>query len=651
MMPLRIKRFFWPLAALLAAAIACNLPGDSPVSTPDPIPTLRSSAQTAAPAITLPASSGGLLTVCMGQEPASLFLYSDGSAAARNVRQALYDGPYDVVNYQVTPVILEAIPTANAGAAYEPAAVQAGSLVINAAGVPASLADGVRVLPAGCNDAACAVDFSSQAPVQMDQMVVRFKLLSRLKWSDGEPLTADDSVYSYELARAMYPKVRADLIDRTVSYQAVDETTIEWRGIAGYRTSAVASLFFTPLPRHAWGSLALNDLLASDIVNRQPVGWGPYKIDEWTAGDHITLSKNSNYFHSGEGLPAFDRLVFRFITDRNQALSALQAGECDLLDETNHLELQLQALDGLKSSGKANVIITPGIAWEHLDFGVQAIAAPDGGGPSAFFGLKETRQAAAYCIDRQRLANEQFPGQTVTTESYISPSHPLYNPQVRTYAYDYVKGAELLTAAGWLDSDNNPATARLAQGVAGVPDGTAFEVTLYTTADDEKGRAAQIIQEGLAGCGVKVNISAGPVETVFAPGPEGPVFGRNFALAQFGWTSSLEPPCALYTTIEIPGPYPQYSRGWGGANASGYSSADFDRACRQAQGSLPGTPEYQAAHQQAQAIYAEDLPSLPLYLRLRAAVSRPDLCALPADPSSDSMLVSLETLRLGASCP
>jgi peptide/nickel transport system substrate-binding protein len=484
----------------------------------------------------------------------------------------------------------------------------------------------------------------------MDQMVVRFKLRAGLAWSDGQALSADDSVYSYELARAMYPKVFADLMDRTVAYQAVDETTLEWRGVPGYRTSAVSSLFFTPLPRHAWGNLALNDLLASEMVNRQPLGWGAYQIDEWTAGDHITLSKNPHYFRSGEGLPAFDRLVFRFIPDRAQALSALQAGECDLLDETNHLELQLQQLNELQASGKAAVAITPGIAWEHLDFGVQAASAPENGGPAAFFAKKETRQAVAYCLDRQRLVSELFPGQAALAESYISSGHPLFNPQARLYSYDPAKGAELLASAGWADGDNNPATPRTAQGVAGVPDGAAFDVTLYTADDDEKARAAQIIQEGLAGCGIKVTISAGPVETVFGPGPEGPVFGRNFALAQYGWTSSLEPPCMLYTTAEAPGPYPQFPRGWGGANASGYSNPEFDRACRQALTSLPGTPEYQTAHQQAQAIYNEDLPSLPLYLRLKATVTRPDLCVLPADPSSDSLLSSLEILRFGASC-
>ena len=61
-------------------------------------------------------------------------------------------------------------------------------------------------------------------------------------------------------------------------------------------------------------------------------------IDEWTGEDHISLSRNSNYFRSSEGLPYFDRLVFRFVGGAEQALAALLAGECDYLDETTQIQ-------------------------------------------------------------------------------------------------------------------------------------------------------------------------------------------------------------------------------------------------------------------------------------------------------------------------
>lgn len=642
----RTLRSIWPLILFLAVSLACNY---QPVQVTSPPPSQEAPSATQPP--TPSPAVERLLTICMGQEPASLFLYADGSAAARNIRQAIYDGPFDMVNFDYSPVILETKPTQAAGdVLLEPVQVSPGSPVVDVAGRLTNLGEGVQILPAGCNDPACAVAFTGQSPAQMDQMVVRFKLRPGLTWSDNAPLTADDSVYSYEVARALYPRVRADLIDRTQSYQALDEQTVEWRGIPGFRNPSYPASFFTPLPRHTWGDIPAAELSTSETASRTLLGWGPYLIREWTPGDHITLSKNPSYFRGSEGLPAFDQLVFRFVTDRDQALAALLAGECDYLDETNHLETQGAALLELQESDKAAVFFQPAAAWEHADFGIVPFNAPENGGPLPLFQLKETRQAIAQCIDRQRMAAELFFGQSAVPDSYIPAAHPLYNPDARKVTFDPAAGAALLDSLGWKDADGDPATPRAAQGVAGVPDGTALEFPFLTTDEDEKQRAAAILQESLAGCGVKVNISAQPVESLFAPGPEGALFGRNFSLAQFGWVSSLEPACYLYTTPEIPGPYPDYPRGWGGANPSGYSSPDFDRACQQALFTLPEMPEHRTAHFLAQSIFAEDLPVIPLYQRLKLVAARLDFCGIAIDSSTESALWNLESLDYGEGC-
>jgi peptide/nickel transport system substrate-binding protein len=643
----RILRSFWPLIFFIAISLACNY---QPVqTTPAPLPTQAEPAATEVATVDPPADR--LLTICMGQEPASLFLYADSSVAARNIRQAIYDGPFDVVNFDHLPVVLETKPTQAAGQVLlEPVQVQPGSPVVDVTGKLTSLAEGVQILPAGCNDPACAQAFSGTAPAQMDQMLVRFKLRPDLAWSDGAPLTADDSLYSYEVARAFYPHVQAGLIDRTQSYQALDQQTVEWRGVPGYREPGYPSIFFTPLPRHAWGEIPAADLAANETVSRSPLGWGPYVIQEWTAGDHITLSKNPAYFRAGEGLPRFDQLVFRFVPDRQQALAALQAGECDLLDETTHLEVQGAELLELQETGKAAVFIQPAAAWEHADFGISPYNTPENDGPLPLFGSKEVRQAIALCADRQRMAAELFFGQSVVPDSYVPADNPLFNPDVRKYAFDPTAGAVLLDSIGWKDADGDPNTPRTAQGVAGIPDGTVLEVPFLTTDEDEKQRAAAILQESLASCGVKLNISLQPAEALFAPGPQGALFGRNFSLAQFGWAASLEPPCYLYTSQEIPGPYPEFPKGWGGANLSGYSSPDFDRACAQALSTLPEMPEHRLAHFLAQSIFAEDLPVLPLYQRLKLVAARPDLCGIAIDSSTESALWNLESLDYGEGC-
>jgi peptide/nickel transport system substrate-binding protein len=588
-----------------------------------------------------------LLTICLANEPVSLFLYADGSVAARSVRQAIYDGPFDVLDFDHSPVILAQKPGAeNGDAFFETVSVKQGDQIVDANGNLVNLAEGVIYTPSGCRDAACAMPYTGGEIVQIDQFVVRFRLLPGIQWSDGAPLTADDSVYSFEITQELYPRLRPDLIARTASYQALDESTLEWRGVPGYRRADYATYFFSPLPRHAWGQLSLDELLTADITNRTPMGWGPYVIDEWTSGDHISLSRNPNYFRSVEGLPGFDKLVFRFIGGRDQALDALLAGECDYLDESFALETEQARMLELRDAGKIALAVETGTSWEQLAFGIVSLDSTQ----PPLFQTVEMRQAFAQCVNRERLVQDLFLGQSFVPDTYVHPAHPLANPDVRRYAFDPAAAATLLERLGWLDEDGNPATPRLATGVSGVPDGTPLALALLTTDEPHKQQAAQILRESLAECGIALEVNAMPWETLLASGPEGLIFGRRFTLAQYGWISALYPPCPLYTTAEIPGPYPAYPKGWGGANASGYSNPDYDRACLDALAAMPETPEYRASHHQAQQIYAEQIPSVPLYVHLKMIATRPDMCGLQTDPSADSALWNLENLNYGEAC-
>jgi peptide/nickel transport system substrate-binding protein len=589
----------------------------------------------------------------MGQEPESLFIYKDGSTAARSIRQAIYDGPFDQLDYQNVPVILERVPSLeNQAIRIEPVVAVSGDLIVDASGALINLAEGVEFFPSGCRGADCLQTYSGQGEVQVDQMVVQFNLRPDIYWSDGNQLTMDDSVFSYEIARSLYPRVRPELLAHTISYQAVDALTLEWRGLPGYLDSGAAGFFLTPLPRHAWSFLPVEDLMTSDIANRMPLGWGPYVIEEWVAGDHISLNRNPGYFRSGEGLPKFDHLVYRFMGDSQQALAALQAGECDYIDESAHIETVRDQVLALQQSGNLVSATTNATAWEHLDFGIQAYQDPASSValPVPWFGLKETRQAVAQCIDRQAIIDALSPGGTQIPDSYIPPDHPLYTSDVETYRYDPQAAANLLESIGWVDEDGNPDTPRIGRGIAGIPDGTPFRPTLMIADDPEKQQLAELLSVSLARCGIQLDVQTGSWEELFAPGPDGPVFGRRFDLAQFGWSSSIEPPCFLYTSTEIPGPYPQFPKGWGGANASGYTNPEFDRACGLSRQTLPETSEYRQANSQAQILFSQDLPALPLYWRLNMLAMRPDFCGAQVDSSAASALWNIELFDYGEEC-
>jgi len=636
---------------LLVGLVACSQkPAPSSVSLPTPPVSITqqpttSMTEPASTATLLPAPKR-LLTICLGREPSSLFYYDATSTAARDILAAVYDGPVDIQNYIAHPVILEKIPSlADGDAVFKPVQVNPGDLIVDNNGNPVNLEAGVIYRPSGCTESACAQKYEGNQPIQMDQLGLDFKLLPGLQWSDGTPLTSADSVYSYALAQALYPTAQPELILRTQSYQAIDANSIEWIGLPGYQDGIYHTKFFIPLPQHAWNAYSIEELKTAEISTRKPLGWGAYIIDEWISGDHISLHKNPLYFRAGENLPYFDDLVFRFVSSSTEALDALQVGECDFVDQTAMLETQISRLSDLQKSGQIQVFSQLDAGWEQLSFGI----TPFDSQRMEFFALKQVRQAVAMCIDREALiANNTF-GDQLLIDSYVPSSNPLDNPDVQHYTFDLQNASDLLASVGWQDSDNDPATPRVAQGVAGIPDGTSFEVEYLVSSDSQAQADALAIQEMLGRCGIRTRIIAQQPDIVLAPGPDGPVFGRSFDLAQFAWTTSFEPPCSLYLSSEIPGPYPDFPKGWGGVNASGYSNPEFDQACDNALFSLPDSAQHRPEHFKAQQIFSVDLPALPLYLHFTVTVTRPDMCNYTSESALDSPLWSLETLDYGCS--
>jgi len=636
--------FLFILIGIFVCSFVSCKPSSIPIEDGENLPTTNVQALSSPTATEVPQR---LLSICMGQEPSNLFLYADDSLAARTIRQAIYDGPYDIINYKMTPVILEQIPDlTNGGIRIEPVLVQNGSLIADVNKNLVFLEEGVTFYPSGCVDRSCVITYTGQEAVNIDQVVVRFKLIDGLLWSDGTPLTMDDSRYSYELAKAYYPNARAEIISYTSTYLVLDEKTIEWRGIPGFKDAGVNTYFFTPLPRHLWGALAPDELNISEIANL-PIGWGAFQLVEWTKGDHITLTRNPNYFRADEGLPAFDQLVFRFMSNREEALDALLAGECDYLDQSNHLETLSNQLIELNNNKQAFVRVQPHVSWEHLVFGIlpyDEVSRP------FFFKNKETRQAIAKCIDRVALLEELSISESNLINSYISSSNPFYNPNINLYPYDPQAGSILLDSIGWLDQDGDPATPRVSSGIDGITDGTIFSFKFLTTDETNKQGAASNIQANLAQCGIEMMIETLSWDELFAAGPEGPVFGRNFDMTQLGWQTGLQPPCFLFASAEIPGPYPDHPKGWGGANASGFSNQQFDLVCDQALRSLPGSAENLDFHFQAQLIFSDELPVIPLYQRNSVIVARSDICEVSDDSISKENLWNIELLNYGDQC-
>ena len=167
-------------------------------------------------------------------------------------------------------------------------------------------------------------------------------------------------------------------MDRTQSYEAADETTVQWWGKPGFIDPTYFTNFWSPLPKHLWSQFPVDQLSENDQPARTPLGWGAYVVQEWVTGDHITLTKNPNYFRAGEGLPKFDILTFRFVPDPGTAISDLMAGTCDILDPSIRLDGQVELLRSMAEKNQLQALFTKQPVMEELAIGIQPASYDNG---------------------------------------------------------------------------------------------------------------------------------------------------------------------------------------------------------------------------------------------------------------------------------
>jgi len=573
------------------------------------------------------------LTICLGYEPRSLYPYQASSQAAQEVLQAIYDGPINILsNGQIEPVILEKMPDLSDGSAYfAPVSVSEGDEVVNTYGDLVSLQPGTRVFPTGCTSPTCAVDWDGISELQVDQLTATFELMGGLKWSDGQILSASDSLYAFQVAS--------------------DPATPIGKRVEQY--------FWAPMPEHAWGEYSADELLKVEEVNRSPLGWGAYAVDEWQPGAFIRLQKNPYYFRADEGLPFTDIITFKFLVNAEPDTILLAAEEeCDIVSPTALDLRDIIYLTENEQNTDFSLDEFQPTEIEMLAIGIKPYAYdenyyPYGVDRPDIFGDSRTRQAIAHCMDRNTINSKLLGGVVEVTDSILSAHHPLLDGVSLTpYPYDPALGISLLEQVGWNDLDLNPETPLTAANVYNVPQGTAFEVGLLISESPLRGEIAAEIAAGLANCGIKVNISQVPASELYQPGPDGLIFGRKFDLALLSWQTSGRFDCSLFTTSEIPTDANYWmGENTGGANYYGFSNPSYDETCANgAQGGLDAAVSAQAERGALQ-ILNNELPFIPVYLHSTFFLKNVDVCGFIGNvDQQNEFLLDIEYLRVGETC-
>jgi peptide/nickel transport system substrate-binding protein len=613
-----------PLLLLAACEIEGGVaspatPGAPPPPTAAPPATASDTAATPA----TPSQSGSAFQIGLLERPTDLLPYHDNASDERMsapLTQLLFPAPLLPLSYTYTNTgILERIPTVENG--------------------------GVELRPVEVylDDTGVITTTPTDVLTQAHQLIITYHWNPALRWSDDVSVTADDSVFAYEVAQQLSLGEQAnERLRLTEHYERVDDHTtraylqpdmLELPGSGAPLTSTVDLTstidlsnthyllsFWTPLPRHILQDIAPGDLRAS-VFARQPVSYGPYRI-RWNTESGIGLERNP-YYTAPEPLPAADVVSFVFYETLADLREALDTGSIDVA-VTEYLDTgEIVTLDSLRARDEFQIHYVPAPIWEHLSFNLDF----------AFLRDLRIRRAIAHGTNRQAMVDELMGGHVPVLQSWMLPEHwaAALPEQLTSYEYNPHVARALFDEVGFVDVDGNGLRE---QGFDYDSDGTIeagapITLTLLTTQNTPlRSAIAERFQADMAHIGLAVDIREQPARELYSP--TGMLFRRQFELAQFAWIASTTPHgFELWGCAAIP----RATNNWSGSNLPGWCRREANQAIVSANTALDGATR-SAAYLEHQRLFSEEIPVLPLFQRLTAVLHSPGMRGLRPDPTA-----------------
>jgi len=264
--------------------------------------------------------------------------------------------------------------------------------------------------------------------ISADGLEYTFRLRQNVKFHNGRGLTAADVKWTLDQARD--PKgvyAHKEYYTTLADVVVVDDFTVKLK-----LSTVDADLLFNL----ARADSAIVPQEAAADLKSNPVGTGPFKFVEWARGDHVTLEKFTDYHQPG--LPYLDKVVFKFIPDPAAAVTALKAGDIDVIGYPGPSP---EAVIALKEDPKLKVL--EGLTTTDVILAMNNSRTP--------FNKLEIRRAISYAINREEIIRGAMFGFGVPIGSHMSPIEPLYCDMTWMYPYDPSKAKELLKEAGYPD--------------------------------------------------------------------------------------------------------------------------------------------------------------------------------------------------------
>jgi peptide/nickel transport system substrate-binding protein len=338
------------------------------------------------------------------------------------------------------------------------------------------------------------------------EMTVTWTLRDDVFWADGEQVTADDVVFTWDAITDPEGGIWVDGVDYTESVQKVDDFTFVVHYSTTYPNYALhfGAESFAVWPEHYCD--ASQGYVAWDC-NREPLSNGPYLMEEWETGDHISFVRNPTYFEAGK--PHIDTVIVSIVPEEQVIRTMMTEGDADVV-----MWLTPTDIEYFKDIGHVDVTFSPTTRWlMRLIPNLAARGELDSEEyPHPILSDVRVRQAIRMAIDVDILVTEIFLGysEPMWTEMFRPP----YVCDIPRPAYDPEGAKALLEEAGWTDQDGDGV--RECHGCAtGAEDGyiMSMEHMIYAEYGEELELAQQLIAEMLANIGIALDLSAveGPI--------------------------------------------------------------------------------------------------------------------------------------------
>jgi peptide/nickel transport system substrate-binding protein len=334
-----------------------------------------------------------------------------------------------------------------------------------------------------------------------DQLTWTFTLHSGLKWSDGEPLTAEDAAWTFNLImhNAVAATSNGSLVDNFKSVKATDDTTLV---ITTKKPQANMLYLSIPVsgipivPEHIWKD-HVSGLKNYRNMDMPVVGYGPFTLTGFKTNQFAELTANKDFFL---GAPHYDKVVTNYYSNSDAAATALTSGELDQIGGLTPVQYRAMSKRSdtmtyqTQSSGWTAIEINPGAQTRS--------GKPLGTGNPILKDIK-VRQAIALGINRPELVDKVLGGNGIVGAGYLPPGYPQFfwkpSPS-EALDYDPSRAKQVLDDAGYKMGSN---------GVRVAPDGKPLEFRLGIHSDDATDAAiAPYLKEWMSAIGIKLTVNS-----------------------------------------------------------------------------------------------------------------------------------------------